>query len=377
MDLETGLVYLSPVPFATFSQRPHALVEHFTKRGDVRSIWIDPYPTRLPRPRDLLRKRAIRGAMADKPGVSVIKVRALPVEPLPLVRMINACVFARAEAELRALLHNAKHKLLIIGKPSILALRLISHFDWDYRLYDAMDHFPFFYRGLSRRSMARIEGKLCHRADGVIAGSQSIADRLARYEPEVVLNGFSLDSIPSRRESDDSVPVIGYVGTIGTWFDWPLVIKIAQLFPRAKVRLIGPIFSKPLSTLPPNVELTGPMEHGAAMTCAAKFNIGLIPFVRSELTDGVDPIKYYEYRALGLPVVTTRFGEMAKRLATPGVFVADVDPHAALSHAFSWKADTQATDIVEWGQRFDASRNIDIAMSCLRSQAGNSPALSR
>ena len=40
---------------------------------------------------------------------------------------------------------------------------------------------------------------------------------------------------------------------------------------------------------------------------------GLIPFRIDPLTDCVDPVKYYEYRAMGLPVLSTRFGEMRLR----------------------------------------------------------------
>jgi hypothetical protein len=54
-----------------------------------------------------------------------------------------------------------------------------------------------------------------------------------------------------------------------------------------------------------------------------RFAVGLIPFVRSRLTDCVDPIKYYEYRALGVPVLSTRFGEMANRSEADGVVRAE------------------------------------------------------
>ena len=37
------------------------------------------------------------------------------------------------------------------------------------------------------------------------------------------------------------------------------------------------------------------------------------------MTDSVDPIKYYEYAALGVPVWSTAFGEMALRSGEPAV----------------------------------------------------------
>ncbi len=55
----------------------------------------------------------------------------------------------------------------------------------------------------------------------------------------------------------------------------------------------------------------------------ARFSAGLIPFRNNSLTAGVDPIKYYEYRAAGLPVLTTSFGEMALRKSEDGVFFLD------------------------------------------------------
>ena len=61
-----------------------------------------------------------------------------------------------------------------------------------------------------------------------------------------------------------------------------------------------------------------------------EFSVGLIPFKRNALTASVDPIKYYEYRALGLPVLSTCFGEMALRKAESGVFL--VSEQAELAH---------------------------------------------
>ncbi len=51
----------------------------------------------------------------------------------------------------------------------------------------------------------------------------------------------------------------------------------------------------------------------------AEFDVGLIPFKQNALTAAVDPIKYYEYRALALPVISTDFGEMHERGDLPGL----------------------------------------------------------
>ena len=55
------------------------------------------------------------------------------------------------------------------------------------------------------------------------------------------------------------------------------------------------------------------------------FTVGLIPFKLNELTAAIDPIKYYEYRSLGIPVLSTHFGEMSLRQGQPGIFIANTD----------------------------------------------------
>ena len=60
-----------------------------------------------------------------------------------------------------------------------------------------------------------------------------------------------------------------------------------------------------------------------------EFSVGLIPFKCTDLTASVDPIKFYEYRALGLPVLSARFGEMALRDGLAGVFL--MDKHSDLA----------------------------------------------
>lgn len=66
------------------------------------------------------------------------------------------------------------------------------------------------------------------------------------------------------------------------------------------------------------------------------FKVGLIPFKVGRLTEGVDAIKYYEYRALGLPVVGTPFGELQHKTSDPGLFLSDAgDPLAAVQSALA------------------------------------------
>jgi hypothetical protein len=95
----------------------------------------------------------------------------------------------------------------------------------------------------------------------------------------------------------------------------------------------------------------------------ASFSVGLIPFRPNRLTAGVDPIKYYGYRGMGLPVLTTAFGEMAGRHASDrGVYTIDgpadlaAAAAAALAHGDA-PADVAAfRDRHAWERRFADAR---------------------
>ena len=75
----------------------------------------------------------------------------------------------------------------------------------------------------------------------------------------------------------------------------------------------------PVAPLPANVHLAGECAHEDVPSRLLDFTAGLIPFKANALTEAIDPIKYYEYRAAGLPVLSTAFGDMRWREADPAV----------------------------------------------------------
>ena len=78
------LVYLSPIPAGSYAQRPHYMVRAWLALGAESVLWVNPYPTRLPRWEDLFRRPGMheQGTVMDS-RVEVLNVPALPIEPLP------------------------------------------------------------------------------------------------------------------------------------------------------------------------------------------------------------------------------------------------------------------------------------------------------
>lgn len=365
----TNLVYLSPVPWSSFSQRPHKFVEWCRARQGAEVLWIEPYPTRLPNLGDVRRLRSGSGGgpqqSATPEWLHVVKPSALPIEPLPLSGWLNRPLWRGLMAQIERFCERGP-AALAVGKPSQLALELLGTSWFGSAVFDSMDHFSAFYRGVSRHVMARREREVARGVDAVMASSTLLCRQWETVCKTVmpVFNACDPAVLPALRRRDrapEDRPVFGYVGTIGPWFDWFAVQALAEACPGATVRLIGPVFGAIPAGLPGNIELLPPCSHEAAMLAVEAFDVGLIPFLRNTLTDSVDPIKYYEYRAMGLPVLSTRFGEMRERGGDAGVFLADTANELrsvsrdALDYREPWEAALAFRDGNSWASRFDRS----------------------
>lgn len=319
------LIYFSPVQWQSYEQRPHKFVRYFRQRYGGEVLWVQPYPVRLPTWDDLRRKSGILDQQTPlEEGVGCVPVTVLPVEPIPIARSVNALLTRTTWKRIEIFAAGARRLILGVGKPSALAFQALERIGHDVSFYDAMDNFPAFYSGLSRAYMARIESRLTAGVNRLYASSESIQHRLQDYHGngnvQLLHNACDVEAIPSVPRSTRKKRVFGYIGSVGHWFDWRLFVALASAVPEAEFRLVGPVFESPEMSLPPNVTLLGPRPHSEAAEMLREFTVGLIPFKKNELTDGVDPIKYYEYICAGLPVVSTAFGEMARRGAADGVF---------------------------------------------------------
>ena len=364
------LVYLSPVPWASFAQRSHRFVDWFHARrgGDV--LWVDPYPARFPAWRDWRRVAAVwRGtphAAPPRPAwLSVAQPCALPVEPLRGLGPLQTRLWRRLLRKIGDFVAGRDCRI-VIGKPSELALQVLARHPDVASVLDAMDDFPAFYGGAARRAMEHRTRRVAARVSRILVSSEALRRRFGEHRARLTLvrNACHVDDAPSGGAAarDPEHPVLGYVGTIGPWFDWRLVAALARSDPGLRVRLIGPVLAPPAAPLPDNVELLPACAHDAALRLMQGFSVGLIPFERTDLTAAVDPIKYYEYRALGLPVLSSRFGEMARRDKEPGIFLieAGAPPGPQVRRALRHRDRDDAIRLFKahnsWTARFDAAR---------------------
>jgi glycosyltransferase involved in cell wall biosynthesis len=360
------LIYFSPVPWASFAQRPHKFVEWFHARTGDEVLWIDPYPARFPKLDDIRRlKRRNDVFQPNTPKwLAILKPTALPIEPLPASGILNRLFWGKPVQIIFAFAKQGKTSIGF-GKPSALALQVSKALPGMFEFYDAMDNFPAFHSGLSRISMEKRECEMADRVARILVSSFQLTRRFSQHSSKIsiALNACDTLALPPVESliHHRSQLVVGYLGTISNWFDWPLVVDMACQNPKVIFRLIGPMLVPPPGALPDNIEILPPCSHSEAIKAMQSFSIGLIPFKISALTEYVDPIKYYEFRALGLPVISTRFGEMARRCFEPGVFLIEktADFRTLIDAVLAYNSNGDEIEAFRtennWSARFDSA----------------------
>jgi hypothetical protein len=103
--------------------------------------------------------------------------------------------------------------------------------------------------------------------------------------------------------------ILGYVGSISSWFDFELVEKIALRFQEETILLIGPVHQTVKNNLErlkkhKNILPLGPIDYQLLPAYLAHFAIGIIPVKKNLLTKGMNMSKIYLYLAMEKPVVT-------------------------------------------------------------------------
>lgn len=351
------LIYFSPVPWNSIAQRPHFFIKEAIKKGFDNIIWINPTPSRFPELTDLRRVLSPFEASSFDipPQVQVISPRLIPIEPFNIgYKLLNKKKLDTIVTEIRSeIKHESRH--IVIGKPCLLAEKVMSEIDFTSTSLDIMDDFPCFFSGLSKLSVGKTLERMIKQVDFCIYSSTSLGEKysLAGLKSMLVLNAcdehFLKNAQGRERNPSTDKLVFGYVGTVATWFDWDVVLNLSSQFPESEIHIVGPNYSSAPSSLPRNVKLFPAIEHSKVSEVIATFDYGLIPFKQSELTESVDPVKYYEYLAHKIPVISTPFGQMKYRIDNNNV-------HAFSS--FTAKSQIEPELTVTWHERFREFFNL-------------------
>jgi polysaccharide pyruvyl transferase CsaB len=229
-------------------------------------------------------------------------------------------------------------------------------------VYDLMDH----HAGFSSNEPAMLEEErgLLESAGLVLASSASLEEDARRHNEHVLRlpNACDYEHFASASALPNARPVVGYYGAISDWFDSALVAELAERRPDWDFVLVGSTWGARLGRLPklPNVALPGEKSYAEIPKWLAKFDVAIIPFQVTPLTEATNPVKAYEILAAGKPLVSAPLPE----LSAMAPFVRTASTAAEFEKAIEEAlADTGAEAIARrrgfarentWEKRFDA-----------------------
>lgn len=210
-------------------------------------------------------------------------------------------------------------KVFLVEFPHPTAFEVISLANckgWT-SIYDIIDEWKEFNKvGEAVWYNEEIEKYLINNSTFVTATAYKLGEKAKNYGAEevtIVKNAVNPRGLKLEKENNEIGKEnlnIGYFGHLTeSWFDWEMVIRIAKNNPKWIMHIIG--YGEPHNLkVPKNVILYGKIEHVELPKYTKKWDIAIIPFKNTKLTESVDPIKVYEYLHLRLPVVAANMPDL-------------------------------------------------------------------
>ncbi|HEX4884399.1 MAG TPA: glycosyltransferase [Casimicrobiaceae bacterium] len=322
--MKPRLLLVSHVDWGHIRQRPHHLAAGLAAHYDVTVL------------APLSRKR--RSLVANPArGLTVVHVLRLPGSYRSASIAGANAVLARAQCAPRV----RRTSAVIVTSPELWPW-IAQDVGRRPLVYDCMDDALAFDQDEGvRQRKARWERELLGRADVVVCASDELAARMrsrgaADERLRVIPNGWDPEAFPVQ----PSVPLpasgpiaLAYFGTIAPWLDVDALRAVSARCADASIRLIGPVDGAAPGPID-RVTIEPPWPHDALAAAVADASALVLPFRVGELTRAVDPVKLYEYIALGKPIAASHWPAL-DRFAAYVTFYRTPEHLAELVHARS------------------------------------------
>lgn len=190
-----------------------------------------------------------------------------------------------------------------------------------YEIYD--EYTREFGSGSRVASMEKLEKKATRHAQHVFFTSEELMlrkkDMCNSYSlvnngvKEEVFEKYSCDPV---RDSDRCLRnSVGYLGNLSDFFNWQLMCSVVEDMPDVDFFFHGGIereilrgtvdgYVETLENLP-NSYFTGRVSREQGAAAIARYDVLIIPFVENDAMDAVNPLKLWEYLAVGRPVISS------------------------------------------------------------------------
>lgn len=205
-----------------------------------------------------------------------------------------------------------------------LYLRAVKNLKCEYKFYDCPDLYESFSWSRSQLSIS-LEKKIVDNVDICFGSSKYICSVKSEQMkkdfipiPNAVDFNLHQKNLSLGSVNDRVRKQVIYVGAIAEWMDFELLEKSVSKFndtdfvvvglvaPACKARFQG------ILTKHKNIRFLGTKKYDEIPFLLSQADVGIIPFLPSELIKGVSPLKLFEYAAHGLPIVSVYWEEISE-----------------------------------------------------------------
>ncbi|WP_240686895.1 glycosyltransferase [Amycolatopsis suaedae] len=252
------------------------------------------------------------------PEFYVMSPLPLPFYGSPVLRRINA-VLVRTQVRVVSRLLGLSRPVVIVTIPT--AWDVVAPMPRQALIYNRSDKHSDFPEA-DRETIAGLENRLLTEADHVLyvseallAEEQSLTGERAHFLDHGVDTGHfrRRDELPADLAAIPG-PRVGFYGALDDFVvDFELLERVAAELPDVSLVLIGDA-TVPMDRFDkyPNVYWLGARPYATIPAYGSGFDVAIMPWLDSPWIRRSNPIKLKEYLALGLPVVSTPFAELAK-----------------------------------------------------------------
>lgn len=321
-----NIICISSIDWDFVWQGHQEIMSTFAKNENV-VLFIENTGIRMPTLRDVprLKKRVInwfrsmKGFRKEGENLYIYSPIILPFPYSRAARWINKHIFIPPIKKwIRAMrFHNP---IVWAFLPTGFTLDIINSIDRKLLVYYCIA--DFYELADNPKKVAKTENELIKTSDLIFAQGGALGKKCRRFNSNVHIFPFGVNiEILTRprngsSEAPDDLkdikkPIIGYIGGIHRHIDFGLLRFVAKTHPEWSLVLVGPVQTDTaeIGNLK-NVFLLGKKDFSSLPDYISQFDVGIIPYQKTEYTTTVYPTKLNEYHALGKPTVSTDLPEV-------------------------------------------------------------------
>ncbi len=255
----------------------------------------------------------------------------------------------------------------LLARESSPQTSIVCSWPWDWpavrsapahrRVFDMADDWGGLMPGRSER-FARYYEQIAAEADEIVVVNPALAQRFGGRRPVLVRNGVADEMlctpVASRRER-----TLIYLGTLTPRFDTELCHRVLSALSGWRLEIVGGCLYPGYGDAPPpeldrllslggRVRWHGPMPRREALGLLDRATVSIVPNDPTRSL-GQDSMKFYDYAARGLPIVSTPWFDPASSDVPPHLLVAATpDQFAQAVLRASEQTDAQASQRRRW-----------------------------